>query len=107
VGGSDWHNPGSDAPLGSPTTWVAADAADPAAILAAIAAGRTAISAGRDGPVLLRMGDEFVASGADGLILAGPEGPAARIRSQLAKFPAAEGCHRITDLTGATLALTG
>jgi hypothetical protein len=107
VGGSDWHSPGSDAPLGSPTTWVAADAADPAAILAAIAAGRTAISAGREGPVLLRMGDEFVASGADGLILAGPEGPAARIRSQLAKFPAAEGCHRITDLTGATLALTG
>ena len=22
VGGSDWHRPGSDAPLGTPTTWV-------------------------------------------------------------------------------------
>jgi PHP domain len=107
VGGSDWHQSGSDAPPGCPTTWVAADAADPAAILEAIAAGRTAISAGRDGPVLLRIGDEFVASEADGLILAGPDGPKARIRSQLAKFPAAAGCHRITDLTGATLALTG
>jgi PHP domain len=107
VGGSDWHRPGSDAPPGAPTTWVAAEAAEPGAILDAVAAGRTAISASRDGPVLLRVGDEFVASDADGLILAGPGGPQARIRGQLAKFPAAEGCHRIVDLTGATLALTG
>jgi PHP domain-containing protein len=107
VGGSDWHKPGSDAPPGAPTTWVAADAAEPAAILAAIGAGRTAISATRDGPVLLRIGDELVAVEADGLILAGPDGPKARIRGQLAKFPAAGGYHRIVDLTGATLALTG
>jgi len=107
IGGSDWHQPGSDAPPGSPTTWVAAEAAEPDAILDAIAAGRTAISASRDGPVLLRLGDEFVASDADGLILAGPAGPKARVRSQLAKFPAADGCHRLVDLTGATVALTG
>jgi hypothetical protein len=107
VGGSDWHKPGSDAPPGAPTTWVAADAAEPDAILAAIAAGRTAISATRDGPVLLRIGDEFVAVEADGMILTGPEGPKARIRGQLAKFQAADGYHRIVDLTGATLALTG
>jgi PHP domain len=107
IGGSDWHKPGSDAPPGTPTTWVAADAADPAAILAAIAAGRTAISASRDGPVLLRIGDELVASEADELILAGLDGPKARIRGQLAKFPAADGPHRIVDLTGATVALTG
>jgi hypothetical protein len=107
VGGSDWHKPGSDAPPGTPTTWVAADAAEPSAILDAIRAGRTAISAGRDGPVLLRIGDELVASEADELILAGPDGPKARIRGRLAKFPAAEGCHRITDLSGATIALTG
>jgi hypothetical protein len=31
----------------------------------------------------------------------------ARIRGRLAKFPAGEGCHRIVDLTGATVALTG
>jgi hypothetical protein len=107
VGGSDWHKPGSDAPPGAPTTWVASDAAEPDAILDAIGSGRTAVSATRDGPVLLRIGDEFVASEADGLILTGPEGPKARVRGQLAKFPAAEGCHRIVDLTGATLALTG
>jgi hypothetical protein len=107
VGGSDWHRPGSDAPPGAPTTWVAAEAADPAAILAATAAGFTAVSASRDGPVLLRVGDELIASAADGMILAGPDGPRARIRGRLAKFPAAEGCHRIVDLTGATVALTG
>jgi PHP domain len=107
VGGSDWHRPGSDAPPGAPTTWVAAEADDPAAILAATAAGFTAVSASRDGPVLLRVGDELIASEADGLILAGPDGPKARIRGRLAKFPAAEGCHRIVDLTGATVALTG
>jgi hypothetical protein len=107
VGGSDWHKPGSDALPGAPTTWVAADSPEPEAILAAIGAGRTAISAARDGPVLLRIGDELVAVDADGMILTGPDGPKARIRGQLAKFQAAVGYHRIVDLTGATLALTG
>jgi hypothetical protein len=107
IGGSDWHRPGSDAPPGTPTTWVEAEDPDPAAVLEAIAAGRTAISAGRDGPVLLRVGDELVASDADGMILCGPGGPAARVRGQLAKFPAGEGCYRLTDPTGATVALTG
>jgi hypothetical protein len=107
VGGSDWHKPGADAPPGSPTTWVEAEDNDPAAVLAALAAGRTAISAGRDGAVLLRLGGELVACDADGMILAGPDGPMARIRGQLAKFPAAGGCHRIVDHAGATLSLTG
>jgi len=107
VGGSDWHRPGSDAPPGAPTTWVEAEADEPAAVLTAIAAGRTAVSAGRDGPVLLRVGDELVASNADGAVLAGPDGPIARVRGELAKFPAAEGCHRLVDPTGGTLALTG
>jgi hypothetical protein len=107
VGGSDWHHPGSDAPPGTPTTWVEAEDADPAAVLAAVAAGRTAISAGREGPVLLRVGDELIASDADGAILVGPDGPMARVRGSLAKFPAANGCHRLVDETDATLALTG
>jgi hypothetical protein len=107
VGGSDWHRPGSDAPPGSPTTWVEAESGDAAAILAGLAAGRTAVSAGRDGPVLLRVGDELVASAADGLVLTGPEGPRARVRGELAKFPAAPGCHRLVSPDGATHALTG
>jgi len=48
-----------------------------------------------------------VASAADGAILTGPDGPKARVRGPLAKFPAAPGCHRLVDPTGATLALTG
>ncbi len=107
VGGSDWHRPGSDAPPGSPTTWVEADDDDPAAVMDALAAGRTAVSSGRHGEVLLRVGDEFIASEADGAILVGPEGPLSRVRGQLAKFTAAEGCHRLVDPAGATLALTG
>ena len=107
VGGSDGHRPGSDAPPGAPTTWVEAEADDPAAVLAAIADGRTAVSAGRDGPLLLRVGDELVASDADGAILIGPDGPRARVRGPLARFPAAPGSHRLTDPTGATLTLTG
>jgi hypothetical protein len=106
VGGSDWHRPGSDAPPGSPTTWVQTEDSDPAAVLEALAAGRTAVSAGRDGAVLLRVGDELVASQADGTVLWGPSGPQARVRGQLAKFPAADGCHRLVDPAGGTVALT-
>jgi PHP domain len=107
VGGCDWHKPGNDAPPGSPTTWIESEADDPEAVLAALADGRTAVSADRSGAVLLRVGDELVASEADGTILAGPDGPLARVRGQLAKFPATEGCHRLVDPSGATLALTG
>ncbi|HEY2075499.1 MAG TPA: CehA/McbA family metallohydrolase [Streptosporangiaceae bacterium] len=107
VGGSDWHRPGSDAPPGSPTTWVEAEDANPAAVLEGLAAGRTALSAGRDGAVLLRVGDELIASNADGTVLCGPAGPQARVRGQLAKFPAADGRHRLVDPAGATVALTG
>ena len=107
VGGSDWHQPGSDAPPGTPTTWVEAEAETRPPCLPPRRPGGTAISAGRDGPVLLRIGDELVASDADGSILVGPEGPKARVRGPLAKFPAAEGPHRLTDPDGATLALTG
>ena len=107
VGGSDWHRPGSDAPPGSPTTWVEAEDDTPAAILAAVGAGRTAVSAGREGPVLLRIGDELVASDADGTVLHGLEGPLTRVRGTLAKFPAAQGCHWLTTPDGAAVALTG
>lgn len=37
--------------------------------------------------MLPRVGDEFIVSGADGLILAGPDGPFARIRGQAGQVP--------------------
>jgi hypothetical protein len=107
VGGSDWHRPGDDAPPGSPTTWVESAGEEPGAVLDGLRDGRTAISASRDGPVLLRVDGELVAAGADGTILVGPDGPTARVRSALARFPEAPGYHRLTDASGATLALTG
>ncbi|HXP54403.1 MAG TPA: CehA/McbA family metallohydrolase [Streptosporangiaceae bacterium] len=106
VGGSDWHRPGSDAPPGTPVTWVESESDDPDQLLAAIGAGRVAISAGRDGPVLLRTGDELVAVDADGTVLAGLDGPVRRVRGDRARFPGAPGTHRLLDGRGATLALT-
>jgi hypothetical protein len=106
VGGSDWHRAGSDAPPGTPTTWVESGSDDPADILANIAAGRVAISAERDGPLLLRADGELVAIDADGTTLAGPDGPCARVRGSRARFPGKAGCHRLLTPAGATLALT-
>ena len=106
VGGSDWHRTGSDAPPGTPTTWVESAGDGAAEILASISAGRVAISAQRDGPVLLRTGGELVAVDADGTTLAGPDGPRARVRGDQARFADAAGCHRLLTGTGATVALT-
>src|SRR5216684_297431 len=107
VGGSDWHRPGSDAPPGSPTTWVECAGDEPEEVLDGLRAGRVSISAQRDGPVLLRQDGEFVAVGADGTILAGPDGSRAVVRGDMAVFPAADGYHRLLDDSGATLALVG
>jgi PHP domain len=106
VGGSDWHRPGSDAPLGTPTTWVACASPSVADILDGLRAGRVAISAARDGAVLLRESGSLVAVGADGLVLAGPEGPYKRISGDLARMPGVPGYHRLLTPMGATMALT-
>jgi hypothetical protein len=105
VGGSDWHRPGADAPPGRPTTWAECAGDGPAAVLEALRRGHVAISAERDGPLLYRHHHEFLAIGADGLTLAGPQGPCARIRGDRAGLPAHPGPHRLLDPTGATLAL--
>ena len=74
VGGSDFHRPGSDALPGLPTTWVECDGDGPDDVLDGLRAGRSAISATRDGPVLLRMDGEFIAVDAEGATMAGPGG---------------------------------
>jgi PHP domain len=107
VGGSDWHAPNEIAAPGTPTTWVECAAAEPAAVLEGLRAGRVAISAGRDGPVLLRQDGELIAVGAEGATLAGPDGPRARVTRPLQAFPAIPGHHRLLDDSGAALALVG
>ncbi|HMD93480.1 MAG TPA: CehA/McbA family metallohydrolase [Trebonia sp.] len=106
VGGSDWHRHGCDAPPGTPTTWVESADAEPAAILEGLRSGRVTISAERDGPVLLRHDGELVAVGADGLTVAGPDGPYRRVRGDHDRFPGKPGYHRLLSPAGATLALT-
>ncbi|HEX5495527.1 MAG TPA: CehA/McbA family metallohydrolase [Mycobacteriales bacterium] len=107
VGGSDWHRPGSDAPPGQPTTWVACAERSVEGVLDGLRAGRTAVSADRDGPVLLPVAGELVVLGGDGLLLAGPDGRRAPVRGDRARFSARPGPHLVTDHDGAVLALCG
>ncbi len=115
VGGSDFHRPDQGRPLGQPTTWVLCQdidadlrsAADP--ILAGLAAGRTSISAERNGPLLLRLGDELLAVDADGAILADASGRRRVVRGARASYPAPSepGPHWLEDGATAVLALCG
>jgi hypothetical protein len=92
IGGSDWHQPGMDAAPGSPTTWVACADGD---VLGGLAAGRTAISADYDAPVLLRVGDELVAIDADATMLVCPDGRRTPVRGEGAHFGGHPGAHLI------------
>jgi hypothetical protein len=55
--------------------------------------------------MLLRYDGALVAVDADGTTLAGPRGPCARVRGDLARLPGAPGPHRLLDADGAALAL--
>ncbi len=99
LGGADFHMQSQGVGPGTPTTWVAAEDASPEAILAGVAAGRTAIMGGvtvRDGltapdlftaPVLLRIEDELLAIDADGLILVDGAGERRSVHGDRVAFP--------------------
>ncbi|HEY5400674.1 MAG TPA: CehA/McbA family metallohydrolase [Trebonia sp.] len=107
VGGSDWHRPGSDSPLGTPTTWVECDDdSGLPGVLDGLRAGRVAITASRNGPILVRHDGGFTAIGADGLLVADPDGPYRRISGDVARLPGRPGYHRLVTPLGATVALT-
>jgi len=107
VGGSDWHRPGSDSPLGRPTTWVECDEdSGVSGVLEGLRAGRVAITAERNGPILVRHDGGFIAIGADGLLVADPEGPYRRVAGDVARLPGRPGYHRLVTPLGATVALT-
>ncbi len=111
VGGSDFHRPEQGRPLGEPVTWVACEddcaASDrPAALLAALAEGRTAICAAYDAPVLLRVEDEFVALSADGTVLLDVEGRRRPVRGDAARFTATPGPHHLQTHRGEVVAIS-
>lgn len=103
IGASDFHRQGADGLPGSPTTWVLAE--DPAAAFDAVAAGRTAISAGPDAPLLVRLGDALHALDADGLVLVRPDGGRQVIRGDRVTVPAGEGRHRLETHENEVMAL--
>jgi hypothetical protein len=107
LGGSDFHTPVHGRPVGAPTTWVqAAEGTDtPDGVLAALAAGRIAISAGRDTPVLLRVGDELVVVDGDGTYLVDPDGGRRVVVGARRTFPARPGPHRLEAADNTVVAL--
>ncbi|WP_308164728.1 CehA/McbA family metallohydrolase [Nonomuraea sediminis] len=103
IGASDFHRHGDDGPPGSPTTWVLAE--DPSLAFEAVAAGRTAISAGPGDPLLVRLGDELLALDADGLVLVRPGGARQVIRGDRARVPAEAGTHRLETYENEVMAI--
>jgi hypothetical protein len=112
-GGSDFHRYGADALPGSPTTWVGCEASRVdggdvvGAVLAGLQAGRTAISAGYSDPVVVRVGDEAVAIGANGLLLVDATGRRTPVRGDPARIPVPPGPCRLEDHETAVVALAG
>jgi len=106
IGGSDWHNPTSLMPPGSPTTWIAVDADAegpdelPTAPLQALAAGRTALSWSYTAPVLIRADDELIALDAPNTLVISPDGTRRAVRSATERLRAAPGPHLLVTHTG-------
>ena len=106
IGGSDWHNPTSFTPPGTPTTWIAVDADAegptelPTATLEALSAGRTALSWSYTAPVLVRADDELIALDAPNTLVITPDGTRHPIHTSQAHLPATPGPHLLITHTG-------
>ncbi|MEU4193066.1 CehA/McbA family metallohydrolase [Kribbella sp. NPDC026611] len=110
IGGSDWHNPSSFTPPGTPTTWVAVDATAEspaelvAATLPALTAGRTALTWSYTAPALVRTDDHIVALNAPNTLVLTPDGTRHPIRTPHERLPTTRGPHLLLTHTGAFLA---
>jgi predicted metal-dependent phosphoesterase TrpH len=117
IGGSDFHRHGDNGLPGDPTTWVlAADtppgpgglggAPTPAAVVAALAAGRTAVSAAPDAPLLLRQAEEeLLALDAEGTVLVRPDGRRRVLHGNRVVLAATAGPHRLETHENEVIAL--
>lgn len=111
IGGSDWHRDDGTR-LGKPTTWVAvaAEASGPdlaGAVLDGLGAGRTAVSADRDAPVLLPVDGELVALGAAGALVVGDGGRRSVHSDRDTISPAGSGGQVLCDHDGRVFSLAG
>jgi hypothetical protein len=78
-----------------------------AGVLDGLCAGRVAVSAAPDAPVLLRVDDSLVAIDADGTLLVDFAGRRRPVRGATASFePTGAGPHWLEDATAQILALT-
>jgi hypothetical protein len=110
VGGSDFHDPGSGFPPGTPTTWILCPVARPAEataglVLDGLRSGRVAVSASPAGPLLLPLGGEYAVHGGDGAFLVDLAGRRRLVRGERAILPAGDGPHWLADHRGQVLAL--
>ena len=86
LGGSDFHNPILGYEPGTPTTWVLAADRSPEAILAAVTAGRTAVTQTPRSPALLPVDGELVAVDAAGTVLRDLHGRGRPVSARLQSF---------------------
>lgn len=98
VGATDWLEPTGWRPV----TWVQVAGDD---VMAGLAAGRTAVSATRDGAMLVRVGDEVVAIDAVGLELVDEREQATQVTGPTQQFPAERGHYFLRDQTGSIVAI--
>lgn len=118
VGGSDFHRPGGGC-IGTPTTWVEVDERtilpNPGQVMAALAAGRVAITASPnapsvveiDGRVVARPGRAYLsADSSEPLTLVHESGSSTPAPDGRAEVTARPGVWRLEDATGLTMALT-
>ena len=103
VGGSDWHRPGDAKVLGCPTTWVEVEADHD--VLTALRAGRVAMSAAPDGPLVVPHHDELVVDGAAGLTLVDGEGRRRTVTDDRVRLDAGPAPYLLEDEEGLVHAL--
>lgn len=106
IGGSDFHDPGEGRPLGAPVTWVACESTEPEAVLEGLRLGRTAVAASIDAPVLLRLGEELLAIGAEGTLLTDIHGNRRAVHGDIARFPATSGPYLLETPLAAVVAIS-
>lgn len=106
VGGSDVHDPRVWT-LGTPTTWAqVGEGSGTQGVLDALAAGRVAISAEPDGPVVVRHEDQLIVDRGAGLALVEQDGRRTPVTGDRFSAPAGPGVHRLVDADGMVAALT-